>query len=378
MRVLHAYKIFAPDSEGGVVRVIADLTATPRRDIESTVIVARPRGPGRSITVDGVPVHASTSLGTVMSMPISPAYLASFARRVRDADLVVHHAPFPLTDLGILATLPRRVALIVHWHADIVGRSLLRRLLTPLIHAALRRADRIVVADEALVEASDFLKPYRDKCSVCRYGTDIGYWSNLTEAEQVEVEALRRQDPRLVLGIGRLVSYKGFEFLIRALQYVDATAVLVGEGPLEGDLRALAASLGVADRVRFAGRQPRERLRVLLHAARMLAMPSISAAEGFGLVQLEAMAVGRPVINTSLSTAVPHVARDDREGLTVPPGGVEELAVAIARLLDEPGLAQRLGEAGAARVREAFQLARFQDDNHRVYRDVVQRRRAGS
>jgi rhamnosyl/mannosyltransferase len=378
MRVLHAYKIFAPDSEGGVVQVISDLTMPPRDGLQSSILAARPRGAAHSNEVGGVPVHASGSLGTVMSMPISPAYLTSFARQARHVDLVVHHAPFPLTDLAIVAALPRRVALIVHWHADIVGRALLRRLLTPLMHAVLRRADRIVVADAALAASSPFLQPYRDKCSVCCFGTDVAYWSSLSAAEQAEVEALRRQDPRLVLGIGRLVSYKGFEFLIRALQYVDATAIIVGEGPLEGDLRALAETLGVAERVRFAGRQPRDRLKMLLHAARMIAMPSISAAEAFGLVQIEAMAAGRPVINTWLPTAVPHIARDGQEGLTVPPGAVEDLSVAIARLLDEPGLAQRLGDGGAMRAREMFQLARFQADSHRVYREVVRLHRASS
>jgi glycosyltransferase involved in cell wall biosynthesis len=291
---------------------------------------------------------------------------------------VVHHAPFPLTDLAIMAALPRRAALIVHWHADIVGRAVLRPILTPLIHAVLRRADRIVLADEVLIDASPFLKPYRDKCSACRYGTDIAYWSSLSPSQETEVEALRRQDPRLVLAVGRLVSYKGFEYLIQALQYVDATAVIVGEGPLEGELRALAEALGVADRLRFAGRQSRDGLKLLLHAARLVAMPSISAAEAFGLVQLEAMAAGRPVINTSLPTAVPYVARDGQEGLTVPPGAIEEMAVAITRLLDEPGLARRLGDAGAVRAREIYQLARFQDDNHRVYREVVRQRRAAS
>lgn len=375
MRVLHAYKVFVPDSEGGVVRVISDL-AVSREGLESSVLVARPRGATQSGEIRGVPVHFSGSLGSVMSMPISPAYLASFAKQARDVDLVVHHAPFPLTDLAIMAALPRDVALIVHWHADIVGRAVLRGMLTPLMHAVLRRANRIVVADDVLVESSPFLRPYRDKCTACRYGTDIAFWSGLSPSEKTEVEAMRRQHPRLVLGVGRLVAYKGFEYLIRALQHVDATAIIVGEGPLEKDLSALARSLGVADRLRFAGRQSRDSLKLLMHAARMVAMPSISAAEAFGLVQIEAMAAGCPVINTMLPTAVPHVARDGREGLTVAPGAVEELAVAIARLLDEPGLAQRLGDAGAARAREMHQLERFQADNHRVYHEVVRLHRA--
>lgn len=128
----------------------------------------------------------------------------------------------------------------------------------------------------------------------------------------------------------------------------------------------------------FAGLQSRDRLKLLIHAARMVAMPSISAAEAVGLVQIEAMAVGRPVINTSLPTAVPRIAREGREGLTVPPGSVDELAVAITRLLDEPGLAGRLGDAGSARACEMYQLKRFQDDNHRVYHEVVRHRQAVS
>lgn len=371
MKILHTYKAFLPDVEGGVIQVISGLTSPPEQAIDTDILVARTSGASRSFQHDGINTHAVSSLGTLMSMPIAPGYVTAFARRVRNVDLVVHHTPFPLADLAIALALPRRVKLIVHWHADIVGRQFLHRLLTPIIQAVLRRADRIIVSDEAMIETSSALSRHRAKCTVIPYGVDVEYWRNLNSDECNDVAALRKEMPRLVVAVGRLVGYKGFENLIRALQHVDATVAIVGEGALADELRELAGTLKVADRIKFFGRLPRSEIKCLIHAGRVLAMPSVSAAESFGLVQLEAMAAGRPVINTSLATAVPRVARNGLEALTVPPEDAKALAAAITRLLDDPSYARDLGVAAQARAEERYRLDRFRSENVRLYREVL-------
>jgi glycosyltransferase involved in cell wall biosynthesis len=154
--------------------------------------------------------------------------------------------------------------------------------------------------------------------------------------------------------------------------------VIIGEGPLRGALEQLARELGIADRVTFLGAQRRDQLKAYIHAARVFAFPSVNAAEAFGIVQLEAMAAGRPVVNTSLATAVPHVARDGLEGLTVPPNDPEALAAALRRLLDDPELAQRIGAAGQRRARADFDLALFLDRMEKLYQQAIDVRRRAS
>jgi glycosyltransferase involved in cell wall biosynthesis len=136
---------------------------------------------------------------------------------------------------------------------------------------------------------------------------------------------------RIVLGVGRLIYYKGFEHLVRAMGDVQATALIAGDGPLSGALAAEATRLGVADRVVLLGRVNEADLKACYHACDVFALPSIERSEAFGIVQLEAMACGRPVVNTRLDSAVPHVSLDGLTGLTVPPGDPAALAAACAR-----------------------------------------------
>ena len=139
---------------------------------------------GASIHDRGVPVEAVASLGTLFSTPLAPGYIPAFVRRAGSADVVIHHAPLPLNDAAILLGLPDDVALIVYWHAEIVGYALLKRLVSPLIRRVLARADRIVVSGQPMIDNSEFLRPHTEKCIVIPYGMDLDYWRTLDASER--------------------------------------------------------------------------------------------------------------------------------------------------------------------------------------------------
>lgn len=377
MKVVHAYKIYRPDVEGGIPQVIAMLAGS-RAEMTSRILVARFRGWSRHFVMDGTPVTALASLGTLFSTPLAPTYPFVLRRFAHEADVLVHHAPFPLTDIGIATGLSERTALVVYWHAEILGRALLHKLLTPVIKSTLCRADRIVVSDRAMIDNSDFLNPHRDKCSIVRYGLDIDYWSNLGESGQATVAKLRQQYPRLVVAVGRLVGYKGLDVLLNALPAADAQLVIIGEGPLLKDLKQQANRNGIADRVFFKGRVTADDIKHHLHAAKMLVLPSVTDAEAFGLVQVEAMAAGVPVINTNLPTTVPNVARHDREALTVAVGDASALAQAVNLLLKDSALAERLGRSGRGRARSEFSREAYGAKIEQVLCQALAHRRAMS
>ena len=333
MRVLHAYKVFPPDVVGGITEVIAYIAKGMAPRHESSLLVARSRGWGRRYTLDSLPVEALFSFGTLLSTPIAPSFPFVLAKRSRQAALVALHHPFPLNDIGVALGLPRKTAVVVHWHGEIVRQRSLTGLVAPFIRRTLARAQRIIVSHPTLVSASPFLAAHTEKCAAVPFGIDVPYWTELDSAQRRRVEELRSRYPRLVIATGRLVPYKGFDVLIEALRHLDATAIIVGEGPLRHDLLRLAQQRGVADRLILAGMLSRDDLKVHLHAARLYAFPSVSAAEAFGIVQLEAMAVGLPIVNTDLPTGVPHVARHGHgsfDGADERPGGVGDGHRAIA------------------------------------------------
>ena len=177
--------------------------------------------------------------------------------------------------------------------------------------------------------------------------------------------------PRLLF-IGRLVPYKGVDVLIDAMASVPgATAFILGDGPLRGELEARAAASGVAGRVQFLGALPDAEVVAHLHACDVFVLPSVSRQETFGVAQLEAMACGRPVVSTDLETGVPWVNQHEVTGLVVPPGNSERLSDALGTLLSDEALRNRLGKAARERVEREFTTERMAQRTVSLYRDVL-------
>jgi glycosyltransferase involved in cell wall biosynthesis len=370
MRILHCYKTFLPEVTGGIPQIIAALAKGMEPRSATTVLTARYRGFHRRYKLENIDVEAVTSFGTILSMPIAPSFPIVLGVRARHFDVVALHAPFPLNDVGIICGI-RKPAVVIHWHSEIVGQRDLVPIVAPFIKLALACAQRIIVSDRSMLEGSDFLRPHAGKCVAIPFGVNLNYWQALAPEQKRRVEMLRTAYPRLIVASGRLVSYKGFDVLIDAMTRIDAQVVIIGDGPLGNALRETARRRGVDDRLVLTGHVPADELKIYLHAARVFAFPSVSRAETFGISQIEAMAVGLPIVNTALTTGVPRVARHGTEALTVPPQEPDELSASLSRLLDDPELARRLGNAGRARARDEYAEATFINRVEQVYADAM-------
>jgi rhamnosyl/mannosyltransferase len=199
------------------------------------------------------------------------------------------------------------------------------------------------------------LAAFRDKVVVIPYGLDPTPYA-LLDPPTPAVDGPRR--PTLLF-VGRLVAYKGVDVLLRAMVGVPASLVLVGDGPLRRTLEALAHELGVEDRVRFAGRVADVERLEWYGRADAVVLPSVSRQEAFGMVQVEAMLSGRPVVSTSLPTGVPWVNRHGETGLVVPPGDVDALRGALVAISSDREARRRLGRAARAHALEHFTAARM-------------------
>ena len=369
LSVLHIFNDCYPDLFGGALPVIRDICAGLTDAFTSCVLVCSRSAGQRRIVVNGVTVERVRSFGDICSLPAAPTYPLRLWRQVADHDLLVLHAPFPLADLMFALGLGRDRALVVHYHADIVSHAGLRWLVELLMRRTLRRADAIIVSDTVLLHGSPLLREFADKCHVVPFGVDVSKydWPS-RRADDDDAEHERR---RLVLACGQLVPYKGFDALVRAAVGQRFEVWIVGEGPERARLERMIRSLGVEDRVRLLGSAPHAKLTKFMCTADVFVLPSVTNAETFGIAQLEAMAAGRPIINTSLDTAVPRVARDGIEAITVPPGNHARLAEAIETLFRNPERRRRMGHAARHRATTQYSADAFRKGIEAVYCHAV-------
>ncbi len=350
LRVLQVGKFYPPHM-GGIETHLQALCGALRNHADVRVIVSSEGRNTIEEMVDSVPVERLSTLLTAFSTSISPGMVSRIRRS--EGELVHIHLPNPAAVLAYLAS-GHRGPLVMTYHSDTVKQKVLGRMFEPLLNAALRKSAAIIATSPNYLATSGVLQAFRDRCHVIPYGIDTAQF------EQCAPEAVRsvreRYGERLAISVGRLVYYKGFEVLIRAMASVRGKLVIVGDGPLRGELESLAARLGVTDKVMFAGEIDNAGVTPYYHAADLFALASVARSEAFGIVQIEAMAAGVPVVNTSLDSGVPFVSLHGQTGLTVPPGNPQALAVAINRLLDDRDLRQSLGQAGVRRARQEFSL----------------------
>ena len=275
--------------------------------------------------------------------------------RGRGVDVLHLHVPNPTMLLAVAAVrLP--VPLVVTYHSDVVRQRRLGLALRPFEHLVFRRAAALVATSPAYAEGSGLLRAYRDKVRVLPFGIDLGPYLRPGADVLRRAEEMRGGDGRpLWLAVGRLVYYKGLHNAVRALRDVAGRLLVVGEGPLRDELRRLAHEVGVDDRVVWRGRLDERDLTAAYHAATALWLPSNARSEAFGLVQVEAMASGCPVINSAIpASGVAWVSRHEETGLTVPVDDPAAVARAANRLLAEPGLRDRLAAGARERACREF------------------------
>lgn len=387
MKVLHLGKYYPP-ALGGIelhVQTLARAQAALGAQVSVLVINHEAAGHDRTYSpwartrtrreADGrvavVRVGRVACLAQKLSLaPRLPGLLRELGR---GADLIHLHCRNPTMSAGLRA-LPRLPApLVITHHSDVARQVLLRRALLGLEDPLYARARRILATSPAYATASPVLQRHMERVRALPLGIELEPFLEPSPAARLEAQRLAERYPGpLWLMVGRLVYYKGHEVALRALADLPGTLLVVGTGPLSGALWEQAEAAGLGERVAFLGEVRAEVLQGAYQAASALWFPSVARSEGFGLVQVEAMASGLPVINTRIEGSGVHwVCPDERAGLTVEVGDAAGFARAARRLLAEPDLAARLGAGGRARAQESFSAARMAAASLEHYREAL-------
>jgi rhamnosyl/mannosyltransferase len=275
---------------------------------------------------------------------ITPAYLKSqplnlrypsLKKLINENDIIHHHYPFPTMEFTLLRYLKNmgNKKLVITWHANIKNSrwSWIEKIYNPMIEKLLDRADAIVVTSPQLFNASEILQKYKHKVQTISLSFDPKF--KTASPKKYPVDRCFN-----ILFVGKLRKYKGVEFLIKAVENLNIRLKIVGNGEELTSLRELVEVLNIRDKITFVSDANDKQLSSCYKEADLFVLPSINEAEAFGVVQLEAMANGLPVINTNLESGVPFVSLNDYSGITVEPKDIEGLTHAIAKLINNKEL----------------------------------------
>lgn len=369
-RILHVNKLYWPDVGGveTVVRQYANFAA--QLGAEVTVLCTSSQASREEPTDGAVTVRRAHAVATVASMPLSLEFVKLYLQ-LRDRFDIIHlHEPFPLAT--VLEQRSRSPAKrVVTWHSDIVRQRTIKRAVTPLQSRLCQAVDLITTTSPQLPDSSSMLRPHARKIRVLPLSIDLQAMRERA-AQLRPIEGLLPGGP-YALYLGRFASYKGLEVLAGAIEHVawrNFKLLVAGDGPCPTAL--LDAASVHPQTVQLINRRLSEDEKLaLLDHCEFVVFPSTGSNEAFGIVQIEGMACGKPIINTRLDTGVPWVSEHGTSGLTVTPGDHMDLAHAITRLLDDVELRARLSLGARRRAEALFDDARAKAGLGALYLELL-------
>ncbi|NCC24700.1 MAG: glycosyltransferase [Deltaproteobacteria bacterium] len=375
MRILHLGK-FYPPAPGGIENFLRDLARAQVRSGHEVHVLCHAHQGTKNLereTVDKVIVTRVPVALSLAYAPLAPSYPLHLRKILTSfrPDIVHVHMP-NVSPFWVLGWFRPTFGLVVHWHADVIpspndlGLRLFRPVYSLPETMLLSRAGAVVATSSPYADTSPVLGRFREKVEIIPLGLDM---SRFHVPDRPKAE----DGPPLVLSIGRCTPYKGLDQLIRAWVSVPrGRLIIVGSGPLLDELRDLTLRLGLADRIDLPGSLPESDLHNLLDSCDLFCLPSVERTEAFGLVLLEAMRYGKPLITTEVpGSGMSEVNIHGRTGLRVPPRDPEALAKAVNTLLDDPARRSELGRRATSRLAEKFDIVHVAERLDNLYRHIL-------
>lgn len=362
MRILHIGKHYPP-ATGGMERFLGDLAEAQRAAGSEVAVLVHEDGPAQAEAGPAWVMRCPVWFRLIFT-PVSPAFPFWLSRAIRrfDPDVLHIHMPNPSAFWALLLPSARELPWVVHWHADVEPSQFRRALRLAYPHyriferAMLERAQAVVATSPQYLDTSVALRPWLYKCHVIPLGVDPG---RLAEVAAHEQEGLWRAGGLRLLAIGRLTYYKGFDTLIRAVAgAADMELVLIGEGEERAFLEKTLAGLGNPPWIRLLGKADDATCRKYLASCDLFCLPSRERTEAFGIVLMEAMRYGKPLLASNLAgSGMVWAARDGRNAVLAAPDDPAAWHEALKALAADPQRRQALGEAGRRRFEREFDVA---------------------
>jgi O-antigen biosynthesis rhamnosyltransferase len=370
MKVLHVYRTYFPDSQGGLEEVIRQIClATRDHGVTSKVFTLSDEPfPRRLPRVEAEVVRVRKTF-EIASCGFALTGMRRFAKEVEWADIVHYHYPWPFSDMMYLMAGRHRPAILTY-HSDIVRQQFLLSIYRPLMSRYLDAMNVIVATSPNYFATSEVLSEYTDKVEVIPIGLDEPSYPAMPEQNHDLACARETYGEDFFLFVGVLRYYKGLHILLDAMQGARYKVVIVGSGPVEQELRQQARRLGL-ENVMFAGFVSDREKMALFRLCRAVVFPSYLRSEAFGVTLLEGAMSARPLISAEVGSGTSHVNIHGETGLVVPPGNSTALRHAMDELHQHPQKARLMGVNARQRYEQLFTGARMGERYAQAYRRIL-------
>ena len=368
MRILQLGKFYP--LKGGVEKVIYALAeGLSERGVDCDAMFASKDGHTDDIQLnDHCHIYVCRTILEAKATMIAPTMVTTLVQ-IRDRYDIIHvHHPDPMAALALYSSgFKGRV--VLHWHCDIIRQNKLLRLYRALQSWLIRRADVIVGTSPVYLRESEALKEVQHKCRCI----PIGIYETNVNADLVAAIRQRYADKHIVFSLGRLVLYKGYEYLIEAARLLPDNYVILigGTGYPHKHLTSLIEAQGLHDKVKLLGFIADEELGSYFQASTVFALPSIDKREAFAIVQAKAMQHALPVVSTDIpGSGVPWVNLNGVSGITVPPCDSHALARAIQDICSDEETHGRFSRQSRQRYEQLFRMEDMISACQQLYQEI--------
>lgn len=296
--------------------------------------------------------------------------LILFLNQVKRNYSIIHiHSPDPMAALALFICRPK-CKVVLHWHSDILKQKLLLFFYKPILHWLLRRSDLILATSPTYIDGSTYLTKYKAKTELLPIGIDIELPGEIPDDNRFVGICSGK---KVVFSLGRLAYYKGFEYLVEAASFLpdDYIVVIAGEGTERAKLEAVIEKYNLSKKVFLLGKVSEVEKIWLFKNCDIFALSSVAKTEAYAIVQVEALAFGKPLVSTRIpGSGVDWVNQHNETGITVPIEDAQALSAGIIKILSEPDLYKQYSLNAYARYKSLFTNDIMIDDLIKYYNSL--------
>ena len=368
MKVLHFYRTYFPDTQGGLEEAIRQICLnTIPFGVESRVLTISAKPSLDPIELAEAKVYQVKKHGELASCTVGLGAIKKYRELAEWADVIHLHYPWPFADIVRLLS-PNNTPSVLTYHSDIIRQLLLKRIYAPLESRYLASMNRIVSTSPNYLAGSATLQSMQHKVQTIPLGID---GNSYPQVGSDQLEKCRSQFGQgFFLFVGVLRYYKGLNILIEAMAGSSSMLLIAGIGPMQSKLKRQVKRLGLSN-VRFLGYVSDEDKVALLQLCCAVVLPSHLRSEAFGVALLEGAMMAKPMISAEIGTGTSYVNTHGETGLVVKAGSSDALREAMTYLAENSEVAQTMGVAARKRYQKLFSGEKLGESYYTLYTELL-------